>query len=43
MRCRTEEDKDRFRLTAGMAGVACVTVILLLAQLQIEAGLLFGA
>lgn len=43
MRCRTEEEKDRFRLAAGMAGVVCVTIFLLLAQLQLDSGLLFGA
>ena len=44
MRCRKDEDAmDRFRLTVGMAGVVAVTVILLLAQLQLDSGLLFVA
>ncbi|HEX9931656.1 MAG TPA: hypothetical protein VGB08_02305 [Allosphingosinicella sp.] len=43
MRCRNDDEKDRFRLTAGMGGVVCVTLFLLLAQLQIDSGLLFGA
>ena len=44
MRCRNHEDeRDRFRLVAGMGGVVAVTLFLLVAQLQVETGLLFGA
>lgn len=34
---------DRFRIAAGMGGVVVVTLFLLLAQLQLDTGLLFGA
>ena len=44
MQCRNDQDAiDRFRITAGMGGVVAVTLFLLLAQLQLDAGLLFGA
>ena len=44
MQCKKDEDAiARFRITTGMGGVVAVTVILLLAQLQMDAGLLFGA
>lgn len=44
MRCNEDENTaERFRLTAGMGGVVAVTLILLVAQLQLDAGLLFAA
>lgn len=44
MRCRNHEDeRDRFRLVAGMGGVVAVTLVLLIAQLQLDSGALFGA
>ena len=42
MRCN-DDNRDRTRITAGMGGVVAVTLFLLVAQLQIEASLLFGA
>ena len=44
MRCSDHEDeKDRLRVDAGMGGVVVITVVLLLAQLQLDGGLLFAA
>lgn len=44
MRCGDhDETKERIRITAGMGGVVAVTLFLLVAQLQLDAGLLFGA
>ena len=44
MRCRNDEEAvERFRLGAGMGGVVAVTLILLLAQLQLDTAALFGA
>lgn len=42
MRCN-QDDRDRARITAGMGGVVAVTLFLLVAQLQLDASLLFGA
>jgi hypothetical protein len=32
----SEQDKERFRLEAGMGGIVMVTLILLFAQLQVD-------
>ena len=42
MRCN-DDNRDRTRITAGMGGVVAVTLFLLVAQLQLDASLLFGA
>ena len=40
---RSQEEKERFRIEAGMGGIVVVTLILLFAQLQIDtAALLIG-
>jgi len=41
MRC-DDDNRDRTRITAGMGGVVAVTLFLLVAQLQVDAGVLFG-
>jgi hypothetical protein len=41
--CDDTEGRDRIRIVAGMGGVVAVTLFLLVAQLQVETGLLFGA
>lgn len=39
---RDEQAKERFRIEAGMGGIVMVTLLLLLAQLQVDgAGLFF--
>ncbi|HEX8191998.1 MAG TPA: hypothetical protein VF552_03790 [Allosphingosinicella sp.] len=39
---RDEQAKERFRIEAGMGGIVMVTLVLLLAQLQMDgASLLF--
>ena len=44
MRTTKDEDSiDRLRIVAGMGGVVAVTLILLLVQLQLDSGALFGA
>ena len=40
---RDEEAKERFRIEAGMGGIVAVTLLLLLAQLQIDSAGLFFA
>jgi hypothetical protein len=40
---RDEQTKERFRIEAGMAGIVMVTLVLLLAQLQIDSAGLFFA
>jgi hypothetical protein len=42
MRCN-DDHRERTRITAGMGGVVAVTLFLLVAQLQLDASLLFGA
>jgi|GEM_PF-2738105 len=42
MRC-DDDNRERTRITAGMGGVVAVTLFLLVAQLQLDASLLFGA
>jgi hypothetical protein len=37
---RRQEDKERFRIEAGMGGIVMVTLVLLFAQLQIDAAAL---
>lgn len=36
----SQEDKERFRIEAGMGGIVAVTLVLLFAQLQIDAAAL---
>ena len=44
MRCSNDtQASDRIRIVAGMGGVVAVTLFLLLAQVQLDTGLLFGA
>ncbi|HEY0012781.1 MAG TPA: hypothetical protein VGB79_08010 [Allosphingosinicella sp.] len=40
---RDEQTKERFRIEAGMGGIVMVTLVLLLAQLQIDSAGLFFA
>jgi hypothetical protein len=40
---RDEQTRERFRLEAGMGGIVMVTLVLLMAQLQLDtAALLFA-
>jgi hypothetical protein len=40
---RDEQAKERFRIEAGMGGIVVVTLLLLMAQLQIDSAGLFFA
>jgi hypothetical protein len=40
---RDEQAKERFRIEAGMGGIVAVTLLLLMAQLQIDSAGLFFA
>jgi hypothetical protein len=39
----SEHDKERFRIEAGMGGIVMVTLVLLVAQVQLDTAALFFA
>jgi hypothetical protein len=43
MRGSKDQNKERLRLEAGMGGIVMVTLVLLLAQLQLDTASLFFA